>query len=359
MLAYIWSGTGSGAGAAVGHRGPAFAIPTLVTGVMLVAIYGPNTPIGKAFGSVGIHLMFSQLAVLLALCVVTFPFVVRTVQPVLLELDTAEEEAAQVPRRVGLEDVPSDRDAGDPPGDRRRRAPRLRSRARGVRVDRVRLGQYAARDDDRPLLHLPAHQPVQPDEAAAVATLLFDLVRPRSHHEPSRANRAQGGEGMSVVLGPPRLVDVTPGSEEMRHRGRRRSLVRGAIVAACLLYLTIVLIAPLVGILLGAFREGLPKIGETLTSPDVRHAFFLTFQITVVTLIVTTTLGAVTAWVLVRHRFIGRRIMNAIVELPLAMSPVTVGLACVLLFGRGGWFEPWFTARGIQINFALPSMIPV
>jgi sulfate transport system permease protein len=73
-----------------------FAIPTLVTGVMLVAIYGPNTPIGKAFGSVGIRLMFSQLAVLLALCVVTLPFVVRTVQPVLLELDTAEEEAAQV-----------------------------------------------------------------------------------------------------------------------------------------------------------------------------------------------------------------------------------------------------------------------
>jgi sulfate transport system permease protein len=145
----------------------------------------------------------------------------------------------------------------------------------------------------------------------------------------------------------------------MRHRGRRRSLVRGAIVAACLLYLTIVLIAPLVGILLGAFRGGFPKIGETLTSPDVRHAFFLTFQITVVTLIVTTTLGAVTAWVLVRHRFIGRRIMNAIVELPLAMSPVTVGLACVLLFGRGGWFEPWFTARGIQIIFALPSMILV
>jgi sulfate transport system permease protein len=73
-----------------------FAIPTLVTGVMLVAIYGPNTPIGRAFGSGGIELMFSRLAVLLALCVVTLPFVVRTVQPVLLELDTAEEEAAQV-----------------------------------------------------------------------------------------------------------------------------------------------------------------------------------------------------------------------------------------------------------------------
>lgn len=164
---------------------------------------------------------------------------------------------------------------------------------------------------------------------------------------------------MSVALEPPRLIDVTPGSADMRRRERRRKLVRGGVVVACLLYLAVVLLAPLVGIFLSAFAGGLPKIAETLTSPDVRHAFFLTFQITVVTLVVTTLLGAVTAWVLVRHRFVGRRMMNALVELPLAMSPVTVGLACVLLFGRGGWFEPWFTARGIQVIFAVPSMILV
>ena len=155
------------------------------------------------------------------------------------------------------------------------------------------------------------------------------------------------------------LVDITPGSREMRKRERRRKLVRGSIVAACLAYLTVVLLAPLVGIFLSAFSKGLPTIAETLTSPDVEHAFLITFQITVVTLLVTTAFGLVTAWVLVRHRFLGRRIMNALVELPLAMSPVTVGLACVLLFGRGGWFEPWFTARGIQIMWALPSMVLV
>jgi sulfate transport system permease protein len=164
---------------------------------------------------------------------------------------------------------------------------------------------------------------------------------------------------MSVAVDSPRLVDITPGGAEMRRRDRRRKLVRGGIVMLCFVYLSVVLLAPLVGIFLSAFSKGLPTIAETLTSPDVQHAFFLTFQITVVTLLVTTTLGCVTAWVLVRHRFIGRRIMNALVELPLAMSPVTVGLACVLLFGRGGWFEPWFAAHGIQIIFALPSMILV
>lgn len=157
----------------------------------------------------------------------------------------------------------------------------------------------------------------------------------------------------------PVLLEITPGGAEARRRVRRRRLVRGAIVGACLLYLAIVLIGPLVGILYSAFDPGLGTLADTLTAQDVRHAFFLTFQITAVTLLVTTTLGAVTAWVLVRHRFAGRRLLNALVDLPLAMSPVTVGIACVLLFGRGGWFEPWFAARGIQVIFALPSMILV
>lgn len=164
---------------------------------------------------------------------------------------------------------------------------------------------------------------------------------------------------MSVATEVPRMIDVTPGSAEMRRRERRRTLVRGSIVALCLLYLTFLLLAPLVGIVLSAFAKGLPAVIETFRTPNVQHAFLITFQIAVVTLVVTTTLGAVTAWVLVRHRFVGRRIMNALVELPLAMSPVTVGLACVLLFGRGGWFERWFTARGIQVIFALPSMVLV
>jgi sulfate/thiosulfate transport system permease protein len=71
-----------------------FAIPTLVTGVMLVALYGPASPIGSWLGNYGIEVAFAPLGVLLAMMFVTLPFVVRTVQPVLSELDPAEEEAA-------------------------------------------------------------------------------------------------------------------------------------------------------------------------------------------------------------------------------------------------------------------------
>jgi sulfate transport system permease protein len=73
-----------------------FAIPTLVAGVMLVALYGPNALVGGFFEDHGIQIIFAKPGILLALLFVTLPLVVRSVQPVLLELDPAEEEAARV-----------------------------------------------------------------------------------------------------------------------------------------------------------------------------------------------------------------------------------------------------------------------
>jgi sulfate transport system permease protein len=79
----------------------------------------------------------------------------------------------------------------------------------------------------------------------------------------------------------------------------------------------------------------------------------------VIAVVVTAVFGVIVALVLTRDRFRGKRIMSAIVDLPLAVSPVIVGLMAVILFGRGGWFEPWFTAHGINIIFAVPSMVIV
>jgi sulfate/thiosulfate transport system permease protein len=71
-----------------------FAIPTLVTGVMLVLLYGPQRTLGAWLGSKGIQVIFNTPGIVLALLVVTYPFVIRTVQPVLMELDKSLEEAA-------------------------------------------------------------------------------------------------------------------------------------------------------------------------------------------------------------------------------------------------------------------------
>ncbi|MCI0471358.1 MAG: sulfate ABC transporter permease subunit CysT [Candidatus Aminicenantes bacterium] len=71
-----------------------FAIPTLVTGMMLVILYGPKSTLGMLLGKHGIEVIYAKPGIILALAFVTFPFVVRTVQPMLLELDKDMEEAA-------------------------------------------------------------------------------------------------------------------------------------------------------------------------------------------------------------------------------------------------------------------------
>jgi sulfate/thiosulfate transport system permease protein len=73
-----------------------FAVPTLVAGVMLAALYGPGSTTGRWLEGHGIHIIDARPGILLALLFVTLPLVVRSVQPVLLELDLAEEEAARV-----------------------------------------------------------------------------------------------------------------------------------------------------------------------------------------------------------------------------------------------------------------------
>jgi sulfate/thiosulfate transport system permease protein len=148
-------------------------------------------------------------------------------------------------------------------------------------------------------------------------------------------------------------------STSARADRRKARLWRALMLSVALLYVAVLLLAPLGGIIYYALKEGLGEVGHTFRQSDVRHAFYLTAVIMVVTVIVTTCFGIVVALVLARDRFVGKRLVSALVDLPLAVSPVIVGLMAVLLFGRGGWFEPFFAARGIQVIFALPSMILV
>jgi sulfate/thiosulfate transport system permease protein len=150
-----------------------------------------------------------------------------------------------------------------------------------------------------------------------------------------------------------------PVEDAPRSGSAKRRLVRASIVGLCFLYVGVLLLLPLVGIIWTAMEPGLHTVIETFQRPDVQHAFFLTGVITVITLIVTTFFGVITAWVLVRQRFPGKSLLNALVDLPFALSPVTVGLAAAILFGLGGWLYPFFDDRGIKILFAVPSMVLV
>jgi sulfate transport system permease protein len=139
----------------------------------------------------------------------------------------------------------------------------------------------------------------------------------------------------------------------------RRKVVRGAVLAIALVYVLVLLVAPIAGIVWTMVDAGWETVRTTFAQPDVRHSFWLTGVVTVITVAVTAFFGTITAWVLTRDRFAGKGFMNALVDLPMAVSPVIVGIMAVILFGRGGWFEPFFAARGIAVIFALPSMMIV
>lgn len=79
-----------------------FSIPTLVAGLMIVVLFGPDAPLGRAFGRAGIQVLYAPPAIVLALLFVTLPIVVRAVEPVLAEVDVSEEEAA---RTLGASDL--------------------------------------------------------------------------------------------------------------------------------------------------------------------------------------------------------------------------------------------------------------
>ena len=149
-------------------------------------------------------------------------------------------------------------------------------------------------------------------------------------------------------------MSVAVGTQVAKARRGRR-----AIIALAIVWVSLLLLLPLAAIAWTVVQAGLSSVAHTLTQPDVLHAFQLTAIITVITVLVTGVFGVIVAWVLVRQRFHGRSLLNAIVDIPFALSPVTVGLAAVVLFGPGGWFQPFFAARGIQVVYALPAMILV
>ena len=122
-------------------------------------------------------------------------------------------------------------------------------------------------------------------------------------------------------------------------------------------YLLLVLLGPLAMVFVRAFDNGLDALWQTLSDPNTIHAFWLTLLIAAIAVPLNTIFGVVCALAIVRRRFPGAGLVNAIVDLPLAISPVVVGLSLFLLYGRTGWFGPWFQGHGVQILFAVPSMV--
>ena len=134
-------------------------------------------------------------------------------------------------------------------------------------------------------------------------------------------------------------------------------MARYGLRTVALLYLLFLLVLPVGLICWTTFQDGVAPVVEALTTPSALHAFTVTAEVALLAVLANTLFGVGTAVLLVRHRFPGRRALNMLVDLPLAVSPVVVGLALVLVYGRFAPFGGWLADRGIDIIFSLPGMV--
>jgi sulfate transport system permease protein len=127
--------------------------------------------------------------------------------------------------------------------------------------------------------------------------------------------------------------------------------------AVALLYLGFLLVLPVGIVFQRTFENGLAPVWDALTQPNAVHAIVLTVEVAAAAVVANTVFGVGMALLLVRHRFAGKPVLDALLDLPVAVSPVVVGLALVLVYGRTTAIGSWLGDRGLDVIFAPAGMV--
>jgi sulfate transport system permease protein len=122
-------------------------------------------------------------------------------------------------------------------------------------------------------------------------------------------------------------------------------------------YLALLAIGPLALVVYRTFEPGLHSVISTLTSSEALHALWLSILVVAIAVPLNAVFGVAAALALARGRFVGRSLLSAVIDMPLAVSPVVVGLALVLVYGKTGWFGDWLSSNGIRVIFATPGIV--
>jgi sulfate transport system permease protein len=150
-------------------------------------------------------------------------------------------------------------------------------------------------------------------------------------------------------------VPVPSRSARRRRERTATTYVFRVIVSA---YLLLLVAWPVSLVAQKTFEDGTTSLRGILEDPDVLHALRLTVTIAAISVVINTVFGVGMSLLLVRYEFPGKRLLSALIDLPLSVSPVVVGLALVLVYGgRSGWFGPTLESAGFQVIFAVPGMV--
>jgi sulfate transport system permease protein len=105
------------------------------------------------------------------------------------------------------------------------------------------------------------------------------------------------------------------------------------------------------------FGDGLDPVLESLRNPDFLSAARLGVLVALLSVVINTVFGVGISILIVRYRFPGRRLLNAVIDLPVSVSPVVIGIALILVYGRNGWFGGRLEDHGIRVIFATPAIV--
>jgi sulfate transport system permease protein len=134
-------------------------------------------------------------------------------------------------------------------------------------------------------------------------------------------------------------------------------MTRYAVRTVALTYLALLLVLPVGLVLWRTFGNGLGAVVASLSTPSALHAFAVTGVVAFWAVLANTVFGLGVALLLVRHEFPGKRVLGALVDLPMAVSPVVVGLALILFYGTHSVVGGWLARAGIQVIFSIPGMV--
>jgi sulfate transport system permease protein len=155
----------------------------------------------------------------------------------------------------------------------------------------------------------------------------------------------------------------TPAPQKVRrarsaHVGREPAGVRWGLRIVTVVYVVMLVAWPTYLVFERALAPGLGTALDSLRDPEVGHALYLTVYITAIAVAINLVFGLTVSILLVRYDFWGKRVLSTLLDVPLSISPVVVGLALVLVYnGRDGWFGPSLERAGFQVIFASPGMI--
>jgi len=134
---------------------------------------------------------------------------------------------------------------------------------------------------------------------------------------------------------------------------RQRSSGERVLIGAALVTAMLVLVVPLALIFAFAFREGWGTYLANVLEPNTLHAVWLTMLTALVVVPINMGFGIAVAWLVTRHRFVGRSLLLTIVELPFSVSPIVAGVTYLFLYGGQGLLGPTLIAAGFPIMFTV------